>query len=563
MKKFSLIATSFTVLFLAFYGLFLATADTIHSFGKQVDKETLLWWQQGNIHREGIELPVMFVATIVYLLAGYVLSRRFPPPPPSNQRAQSRTFPHGKLIAAFSWAILAIIVLLGMDIPSYYDYGFFIGPALKLGQGEALGSFYMQYGLGLTFLTKLMMDLGFRMQQMQLTFGLLTLLWFFLYYKLASLLIKERVLVWLFMAALVCFRYLSIYFDPIHTPATLPPRLDLWVVPALVLVRFGVFSRVSAVAFALTYLFDNTFGFFVALAYGLLGVIGVIRGIRGIKGVGAVALPLVAAALFNLLFFRSLINPAASIYQDVKLGFLPISHTSLFWLAMFLLPYCIYLLQSERQHHIRRVTFFLFFLLPLQLTYFFGRSHEANLLGVSGVFMLIFFLSLSRLREIGGMRGVSYGVAMLLIVLSPMLFGKYYIDRFQRIVRHVKEGKIVDVHPFDKSIEQNKALFASVYPSTERIVVLSQFDSYINYRMRFRQHGYYVPFSIRLFVDETIDFLTKLIESGHTVVLWENEMVAMVEQLNKRLAQQKSDVRFGLLDKGGFFELTLMKGIQT
>lgn len=62
----------FAILFLLFYGLFLITSDWVHQFGSKVDPNTLIWWQQGNIHSEGIELPVMFVAVLIYSLLAYL-----------------------------------------------------------------------------------------------------------------------------------------------------------------------------------------------------------------------------------------------------------------------------------------------------------------------------------------------------------------------------------------------------------------------------------------------------------------------------------------------------------
>ena len=88
----------------------------------------------------------------------------------------------------------------------------------------------------------------------------------------------------------------------------------------------------------------------------------------------------------------------------------------------------------------------------------------------------------------------------------------------------------------------------TIYPD-KKIVILSQFDSYINYRMGLKQVGNIVPFPMHLYVKETTEFIKNKIKEGYKVVLWENEMIALISQLNS----------FRLVDKGGFYELGLIK----
>lgn len=587
-----------STLFLLFYLLFLVFGDAVHNAGKQVDLENLVWWQRGNIFKEGVELPVVFLATVAYIALALFVPRFVMRSLLSNRWVLLLLVPVTLIIAGtrsiefaispkesvlgaivvstflagcyflrtIRWGVLVasvvvfvLLVLFGMDTPSYFDYGFFIGPALKLSQGEPLGSFHMQYGVGMAYLVQGMMALDFRIPQMQVGFSLLTLLWFSMYYLLARRLIKDQVLVFFFMVTLLSYRYLAIYFDPIHTPATLPIRLDLWVLPTLVLLRFGVLSWVTALAFSITYVLDNTFGFFALVAYG--GVVVFLSLTRGRLAkldalkLTIMVLPVVGAVAFQLFFFGSIVNPAAKLYQDLRFGFMPIAAHSLFWVVLAILPYCVFILQRSEEK-IRLLAFFILGVFLLNMTYFFGRSHDANLLGVLGPFVFFLFLTLDQLEKRFGIRMFQYAFATALIFAASILFSKYYVDRFSRVWSHLVKGRIVHVHPFDESIERSKGMFAVAYPHEDKILILSQFDAYINYRHGLRQVGEVVPFPIHIFIDETIEFVKKRVEEGYKVVFWEDEMVALVNQMNQRLADKKAPLRFEYDNRGGFFDLS-------
>ncbi len=609
LKPFFKACPFFTFLFVCFYGLFFLFYDFIHS-GSEVDLNSIVWWQKGNFFKEGNEHLILFLAQIVYIFLAIFISlwiRNLQkntfflkkevlficllPILYTVVMTRSNTFSFSlykgfgvglgvaffiyiawllrkrfRILFFISFAFLAFLILMGMGTPNYFDYDFFIGPALKIYQGAPLGSFYMQYGLGMTYLFKIMMDLNLRIYNIQIILALLTIFWFFLYLRLVKEFLTDKILIWLFMAVLFSFRYLAIYFDPIHTPATLPMRLDMWVPLVLVLARFGFFSWVSGVAFSFGYLFDNTFGFFHIIVYITFLCFFLVKGIfekgfrkvfieRGfLKNFIIIVALIISVAFFQIYNFGGLFNPAAKLYTNVKLGFMPVFPHSLFWVVLALLPYSLYAFSLEKEKKRRHISFFILGLFCLQMTYFFGRSHDTNLLNISGLYILMLFITFDQLVRTFRVRFVPYGIGVVLIITSSIVFSDYYIKRFSRVLKHVVNFQIVEIHSFDKSVEENNHIF-SLYPDSSKVLILSQFDSFINYRMKLFQIGYVTPFPIHIYIKDIVEFINKEMDLGYIPVFWEDEIVPMIRQMNEYVTIHDSNFMFAYSQKRGFYEL--------
>lgn len=583
-------------LFWIYYGLFYLFFKPVHEFYPVIDPKSLLWWQQQFLFRDGIESPLMLIGSFVYLGVAFVvfknktITRIF-----ENRvifpliltpllvlifltRSVIFKFAHfwqiGGLCLFFGLLIwlgfkfnhkvlrlsllllFSLIVVFGLDVASIYDYDYYFAPVLKLLQGEKLGSFYMQYNLGGVLVFGLLMSLGLKIYQMQIFMGILFVIWYVLVYWLSARVVKDQKLRWLLIISLVVVRYFSINHDPIKIPQVQPLRLDLWVIPLLFVSYFGFSSIVTSTAFATIYLLDNTFGFLYVGVY-LLGLAYNLKFAIFRKKNLLLLAPILAAALFNLYFFHSFSNPAAKIYQTVQLGLMPIAWNSPFWLIFASLPLVLFLFLKEQDRGIKTFKLLLLGLTLVELIYFYGRSHDHNLLNISGILIFTAFISLDFLASNFKLKRFTYFLGAGFIFLSLILFSGHIVDKLTRFESHLKIGKLYPISSFDTSIDENPGRF-NIYPKSAKIFLISQFDSYLNYRYGLVQLGEVVPFSINLYVDKTADLLIKQVRAGTKVVVWEQEMIELINQLNLSAHMRELGLQFELIERNGFRELTLV-----
>lgn len=599
MKKHVPILASFSLLFTIFYSLFVVFWPWFHQ-GPFTDKNLFNPWIQGTLtNQEGSELYVMFFGSLIYIFCSWLLIRNIQKLRIFSNRlvqilcflpsfyiiSQIRAFflkPAPQFlenIAIFvcvplflflsyvlfkkvgktkwRWYLLGLFVLcsffviLSLAPPRVYDYSFYIGPSLKLLQGERLGTFYMQYNvIGLLLFVQMIL-LKLRLHQMELVMAGVLIGWFVLYYFLSKRFFKDKFLVFLFMVSLFVIRFGAVMFDPIYIPQVGPLRLDLWVPLLLVISIFGLKSPMSAWTVGLMYVFDNFFGFLYLGVYTLALIFLVMsRFYRSsssrmtLKKIIILFLPLILAVFFNLYFFGGLLSPSSRLYKDVALDFLPIAIHSIFWFFVFLMPICFYFRRS----------LFVFALLLVQLIYFYGRSHDHNVLNISGILLFIIFLGLDGAKNWLNKKK-TYLVAAGFITICAFLFGATIVGKFERAIDRIHRGVMYDESSIDRDIDSSPNY---IDPSSKTIV-LSKIDSYINYRYKLPQIGYFSPFYAHVYVDETAEYIRNQMTSGYHVVLWEQEIIDSIPLYNEVPALKKNGEQLYIKKSGMMYELVLVK----
>jgi hypothetical protein len=619
---FSALIPVFSLLFLAFYFTFVVLYNFIHNFYPPVDASQILHPYRQFLGRDGIETPFMFSAFLVYVGAAYlainlwdVFAFRFSQlwglvclvpvlavllttrstmlVPPQTVLAtvtlacsvlfvivlsyliSHRHDTYRWSLSLSLWLIFALLLFSSLGIPGVNDYGYFIAPALKIMQGEPVGSFYMQYNLLGTSLFVAMLKLRFDLLQMQLTLAALFFIWFIFYYRLICVLVEDRFLRFCFMLALVIVRLLANLGDPTSLPQVLPLRLDLWVPLFLVLHGFGLVSPVTMAVFGIAYVLDDVFGLFclaVYLPFLAAGVFQIVR--RGNaaslppRGL-AIGLTVVAACIgFHFYCFHSFTAPAASLYRNLQIGFMPISTHSVFWIFLALLPYCLYLFHDEGHQDRRTECLFLVGIAGFQLVYFYGRSHENNLLNISGILLLLIFLGISQLERLYGFRRLASGLAAGFVVVAAVAFGGQILGKLQLSVKHLTKGPLFEARELDDLMNHSPD-FAGFYPPGQKIFVVSYYDAYYNYRHQLPQVGYMVPFNAHVYQAELRGFLVDLFKQGYKVVLWEaggeSQSLAWLAQTHGiydiMIADNaaKTESAFVVVGRGRFAELQCVK----
>lgn len=459
------------------------------------------------------------------------------------------------------FTILTIPVLTG----STTDYNFFIAPALKLLNGEKLGSFYLQYGLGETVLFKYMLALGLRLHHMQIIQAIIFSFWFLLYYLLALKLFREKFFVFLFLLSLVLFRFIASPYHPILSPQGNTMRLDLWLPLFLIVIRFKILSPITSLAFSTAYVLDNFFGllyFFVYIVAIL--TLTLLKKLHNesihIKTVILILVPVIASILFQYHYFGSFFSPSAKLVDDLDYWQMNISPHSMFWVGILVLALFIYIILKEKTRNLKENYLFLLGLALVGLIYFFGRSHENNLMITSGILLVILFITFDKLAKLYNLRKILFSMSGIFILITSLLFSAPIFENLNRVYDHLKRNVLIDINPIDKTIDQNQD-FLNNYPA-KKIYFISNSDAYLNYRYDLKQIGYYTPFIANLFMEDTNKLLLDLSKDNYLILL-EDDPSFTIEQYNESKFLNGQGLRFELT--GGlnladikFYELNIV-----
>lgn len=620
----------FSFLFTIFYSLFFIFYNPIHNFYPEIDKKTIVWFFQNSTFKDGIELEVMFLGTGVYLLLAYFISLqlykikilnnklvqlclivpaiiilskinpdyiRFTSDFKTNLLLFSGIFTAVLIIFWFyhnffkkkilkiaifylSWILLTALILLNQSVISIHDYDFFLAPALKISQGETFRSFYMQYGLFMTLLFKYLLDLKFDLFQIRFVLEILYLLWFIVFYKLASKLIKNRFLIFFLIVSVVIIRFFGIKSEALTIPASLPMRLDLWVFLVFIAYRFSLTSFITGFSFLITYLFiDDLFGFFYLGLYSISLIFIIFKRsnfslskfiILNKKIFGIIFL-LLSGLMAHFLIFGSFAAPAAKHYHNVQLGLEPISLYSFFWIIFALLPYAVFLFSKEENLNRKIIYFFLVGTTLCQLIYFFGRSVELNLMSTSTIFLIVAFICLDQLIKVYKLKNLTFLTAALFITVSIVMFNTKITEKLSRNLSYLLNQEQVKQTYADYAqahryvvqfIDQNPNLLIDYQDKNKLIFLSIYYDSYINYRYQIPQQGFFVPFGIHIYLDEVGDFISSKLSQGYKLVFFEDEMALLIEQINEYNLSHIKNFILNYDKKGKLFEISQVKSTQ-
>lgn len=561
----------FLMLFILLYLLFLAFKDIIHSAGPVTDFNNINNWMRGLLRNpDGIELQIMTLAIAMYFAIVYFLSTHF------NFKSKILSYfpiiitcvlifmvlfmkilfgviqhhhigsifypciffvvllisistyylslkkPPAFLksvIFLFLGIIITLIILLTSGTPSMVDYCYLIGPANKIIAGEKINSFYMLYNLLLTYLFVLMQKLKFSIIQMHLFFAIISTLWIYLYYVLAKKMFINKSYIVLFLLAYFLVRFF-IGFAPIEVPATTALRMDLWVLLALIVLKFNFNSTWTAISFSLYYLADDIFGLLFLLLLSFIYILHFFINRKSAPINKLVFIPILLVFISHYLFWGSVSSDPTKDYTGTNFSFLPIHVDSLFWIVLFVMGSCLYIL-SKKLNNIY-LTLFLFGAACIQLLYFLGRSHENNLFNISGILIFIVFLTLDRL-SVKSNHKTAFAVCIF-IAITTALFSDKIMEKVNLSVYKLNNKIIIgNIDLYGKNYElinNDLDLINNDIKNfdREKILVVSWVDSYINYYLGLKQVGYYAPFHANLYQDKTIIFLIDHIESGYRVI---------------------------------------------
>jgi len=460
--------------------------------------------------------------------------------------------------------IIKYIILIGLipicfiatDFVSTFDYGFVLAPALKISDGIPLSDIYMQYDLLLSLfaalLVKLNIDIYYFQVLGQYSFYLFFCICFFFARRFLAL--KSNSI--LLLITLVLVRYFAINKDPFAIPQVTPLRLDLWLVLLLLVYYKGVYHWLLGFALGLLFLFHKNFGLIYLSCYLLLifsffliavmdeydtnkgmnfdGLKKTIKQHFNINSINAIIILFFVG--FSYIVFGGLSSKSVQLYGDLGIGMSRIQPVSFYWYAPVLFGLILLLLFFNRRKlslQYFSTGLFLIFLAAGNSLYFFGRSHEHNILNISGALVLALFLFLDLLYitplEIGFLKEIvnkpikGFRIKSVIITTLALLFIGTVAYNYSYKISEKTDSKI-------NYLKGNRPLY---YPISykEKLKIIQEItnnDSKVYFAMlndvpfyyygKYKIQGYYNPYCSWVYKENCMLFLQELLDKGYYIV---------------------------------------------
>lgn len=458
--------------------------------------------------------------------------------------------------------MLAFSGLICTAIVSHTDLSYIVGPALKLQYHEALQNIYFQYDMLLSFLAYVYMRSGLGLERFAYLgeasyFFLMMALYFF-----GERFFRTKGLALLFAIAAVLLR---LYCGFVNSPVMFqisPLRMDLWAIPLLLAYRKGPYHWSVGLSLGLLVVLHRNLGLIYLVAWAEfalvlllldvadmwketgLSISAVLALVKRHLRLNAVNLALAALAmLVCLICFHELFSAGALTYRKMGVGMIQIARNSFYWCVPAMLAMaCILLVNYRSQLDARYVATGMFALLLAvgNSMYFFGRSHQNNILIISTLLVLVLFIVFDvlislfpdRKLRIPGTDPVKYvGAYFLLPFLFIGLVGLFYSGKIRTIVatkcEKFAEGDIVcALNPTDLDMSRVRKLTAN----SEKVYFLDiDSDVYHYYNGEYEPKGYYIPCSAWIYKKDLIAHVQNLLDQGYYIVFFTNDVGIQAE----------------------------------
>lgn len=440
---------------------------------------------------------------------------------------------------------------------SAFDYNFILDPALRLLHGYKLSEIYFQYDLFLSLLMTPFLAAHAEPNTIQYLFQ-------FSYYAfLVGLLIfsskiftNKNLTVPLIMAVVV-MRFFAIQYEPTYAFQLTPLRLDLWIIPLSLVWYFGVFHWVVGLAIGALIVSHRNFGTIYMVAYFACLFLHYAKTVydvslskenffEGFKlqtisflksCCPTVFFPVLAFVASMIIFKDTGISQAAKLYGSFGFGFDAINRSSYYWYTPALLSFVtilLFKLRKELTAQYFSTVLFLVFLVIGNSLYFYGRSHESNVIAISASIMFLLFIfidlvasylsismpldkfpSVKSIKEVVSYRFIVPLLPIFVVLCSVFYYSKNISTRIPLQITNFRTDNLYQNKTSKLDLEDIKKITAGsdkVYP----MVFANDFHFY--YYGQYNPVGYWFPYASWVFKKDQIQFLQGLLDDGYYLV---------------------------------------------
>ncbi len=445
--------------------------------------------------------------------------------------------------AGVPWLLAAVLVpfcFVRVALPMLADLSAILAPALQLHDGVAPSKVFMQYDLLPSLLAVGWMKLGGD----SLSFWIVLAAVF--YATMLGLVVVGRRLfsrpglVAPMLVAIVFMRCYAVWGDPLMCPQVGPVRLDLWVGLVAATLAVGLRHWLVGLLVACLCFFSRSVGilylgsYFLALGADLLAErrdtppdarapFG--RDLRALLVTVAPSLGFIAASFVaSRLVLGSFGSAAVAMYRQLGVGMLRVDAKSFYW---WLLPmtgavgWLAFSARGTRAPRRAQAAIFTVALVAANSIYFFGRSHEHNLLNISISLLFCAYLGLDLAWPAAAddsrvVRALFHLAPVAIVVVTAYSYSARAFEKLKAQVSHVASN--VPTPPSGNEAIPDVHCDEIARVATDgRVYVFSGFDYWYYDRCHYVPRGYFQPMFLAILQHSLIDDVTGLVNEGYKV----------------------------------------------
>ena len=420
-----------------------------------------------------------------------------------------------------------------------FDYFYLFAPALRTLKGIALSHSYFQYDQCLSFLVMGWIKLGLPLDRFHVLIDFSYLVFFVGIYFMAKNLFFNKQLAFYFIFSLVLIKVYGNLGTLLTCPQVSPVRLDLWLVLLALAFWRGPQHWAVGLTLAIFLNFHHAFGMIYCVSYLCLIAIILVLNRSNITSYLPNICLMIVGELVNRLFVSSdKIMPGLN-YVKYNVGFMPIDPKSFFWYVPVFMSMALLLLWKNRAQLPQRyfqTGIFLVFLAIGNLLYFFGRSHDNNLINVAASLWLVFFLLMDlifyRLPQKFTSTAQKIFIPLIGVCIVGMIAYFYSGQAVDRIKDQVANlPKITELFKPESPVNLDYNAVRVVTQGSPNVVFLS-----IPHDFEYYYYGGYTPvefcpLGINLFMKDLMDILNDRIANGAYIIVPKDEFSTLIETI--------------------------------
>lgn len=464
--------------------------------------------------------------------------------------------------------ILLPVCFIATSPISMVDYSYVLSPALRLLNGVPLSDIYFQYDLFLSLIPALWMKLNIDLKLLEITAQLSYYLLFIGMFIFSKKYFANKNLPVFLLITVVLIRFYAVMTDASALYQVTPLRLELWFIVLLLVYYKGVYHWSVALTLGILLLLHRNFGLIYFLSYiqliFTLFIVEYVQVVQTKKMEGSSfvsilknhlllnyknVLIIMGCIVASLFLFKGFIPESALIYQKIGVGMIQISTQSFFWYisVLFSLTFVLLLLYKNKL----TVTYFNTGLLIIYFAignsiYFFGRSHEHNILNLATSFVFVAFLFFDllnygipaavdstvenkktkkanpqsyALQNIHKARAMGLSaLPLILIAGSAYYFSEQIGHKLQVQYKNLKKSQYL--YPLDIPKDFDK--LKRITNNSDKVYFLNfGYDFTYYYYGNYKPVGYFSPCATNLLKKDLVSFMQGLMDQGYYIVVTE------------------------------------------
>ncbi|MGB3948952.1 MAG: LamG domain-containing protein [Bacteroidia bacterium] len=486
---------------------------------------------------------------------------------------------HKYLTSKQFYLFLAIFLIpvcfIATEPISVFDYSFILSPSLRLIQGNALSDIYFQYDLFLSLLAALWMKLNIDLNLFQVLGQLSFYIMFIALFWFSKRFYINKLFALFIVILLLITRYYAIMHEPVAIFQVTPLRLELWLILLFLIYKKGVYHWINAVVLGLLLMLHKNFGLLYTLAYYQLIITLFIVDFVALKSTEGYTKKslfqflqkqfklnvfnffiVVAFVGISIVMFNGFFPKSAILYQQIGVGMIQISTKSFYWFIPPILSVCFaLLLKNKSKLHVSyyHTGLMIVFFTIANSIYFFGRSHEHNILNIATSLVLLLFLFLDLIGSLGNAgdnvvvkskakKAVNetselYKYVSLkrnALIILPVVFivatSFYYSDKinhkFKTQYKNIKKAQFI--YPLE--VPTDLASVKKITNNSDSVYFLNYQDDFMFYYYgNYKPVGYFSPCATWILKNDLIPFVQGLLDRNYYVVT--TDMMRIAELL--------------------------------